>query len=147
MQVGASEAALLGKLGVKPFKYGLEVLKVYENGSLFDVAVLDITDDDLVGAVSAGLANIAALSLAVDYPTLASIPHSVINGYKNVLAIAIETDYSFPLADKVGGAGVLVRGSQEGLFVWRIVCVANCFGMLLSMSGAKQQSLVPTGDM
>lgn len=43
-QVGASEAALLGKLGVKPFKYGLEVLKVYENGSLFDVAVLDITD-------------------------------------------------------------------------------------------------------
>jgi len=25
----------------------------------------------------------------------------VINGYKNVLAIAIETDYSFPLADKV----------------------------------------------
>jgi hypothetical protein len=44
LQVGASEAALLGKLGVKPFKYGLEVLKVYENGSLFDVAVLDITD-------------------------------------------------------------------------------------------------------
>jgi hypothetical protein len=52
--VGASEAALLGKLGVKPFKYGLEVLKVFEGGSLFDVAVLDITDEDLMGAVSAG---------------------------------------------------------------------------------------------
>jgi large subunit ribosomal protein LP0 len=100
-KVGASEAALLGKLGVKPFKYGLEVLKVYEGGSLFDVAVLDITDEDLMGAVGAGLANVAALSMAANYPTLASIPHSVINGYKNVLAIALETDYSFPLADKV----------------------------------------------
>jgi len=100
-KVGASEAALLGKLGVKPFKYGLEVLKVYEGGSLFDPAVLEITDEDLMGAVSAGVANVAALSLAANYPTLASIPHSVVNGYKNVLAIALETDYSFPLADKV----------------------------------------------
>lgn len=100
-KVGASEAALLGKLGVKPFKYGLEVMKVYDNGSLFDTAVLDITDADLEASVAAGLSNIAALSLATDYPTLASIPHSVINGYKNVLAIAVETDYSFPQADKV----------------------------------------------
>jgi large subunit ribosomal protein LP0 len=100
-KVGASEAALLGKLGVKPFKYGLEIVKVYDNGSLFDPAVLDITDEDMMGVVGAAVANVAALSLACNYPTLASIPHSVINGYKNVLAIAVETDYSFPLADKV----------------------------------------------
>jgi hypothetical protein len=42
-KVGASEAALLGKLGVKPFKYGLEIVKVYESGSLFEPAVLEIT--------------------------------------------------------------------------------------------------------
>jgi large subunit ribosomal protein LP0 len=42
-KVGASEAALLGKLGVKPFKYGLEVVKVYDSGSLFEPAVLEIT--------------------------------------------------------------------------------------------------------
>jgi large subunit ribosomal protein LP0 len=52
-------------------------------------------------SVGAALANVAALSLATNYPTLASIPHSVVNGYKNVLAIAVETDYSFPLAEKV----------------------------------------------
>lgn len=100
-KVGASEAALLGKLGVKPFKYGLEILKVYDQGALFDAAVLDITDEVLLGAVAAAVANVAALSLATSYPTLASIPHSVVDGYKNVLAIAVETDYSFPLADKV----------------------------------------------
>jgi len=100
-KVGASEAALLGKLGIKPFKYGLEILKVYEGGAMFDAAVLSITDEALLGSAAAALANVAALSLAVDFPTLASIPHSVVNGYKNVLAIALETEYTFPLAEKV----------------------------------------------
>jgi large subunit ribosomal protein LP0 len=44
-KVGASEAALLGKLGVKPFKYGLEIVKVYDSGSLFEPAVLEITGE------------------------------------------------------------------------------------------------------
>lgn len=100
-KVGASEAALLGKLGIKPFKYGLEILKVYDNGSLFDAAVLNITDEVLLGAAAAAVSNVAALSLATGYPTLASIPHSVVDGYKNVLAIAVETEYTFPLAEKV----------------------------------------------
>ncbi len=30
-----------------------------------------------------------------------AVPHLVINGFKNVLAIAIGTEYSFPQADKV----------------------------------------------
>jgi hypothetical protein len=65
-------------------------------------------------SVGAALANIAALSLATNYPTLASIPHSVINGYKNVLAIAVETDYSFPLAEKVRQQCTLLYSAYEG---------------------------------
>jgi large subunit ribosomal protein LP0 len=100
-KVGASQAALLGKLGVRPFKYGLEIMQVFENGALFDPKVLDLTDDVLLERVAAAVANVAALSLAANYPTLASVPHSVVDGYKNVLAIALATEYSFPLADKV----------------------------------------------
>lgn len=48
-----------------------------------------------------GVSMVTSLSLAISYPTLAAAPHMFINGYKNVLAIAVETDYSFPLADKV----------------------------------------------
>jgi large subunit ribosomal protein LP0 len=64
-------------------------------------------------SVGAALANIAALSLATDYPTLASLPHSVINGYKNVLAIAVETDYSFPLAEKVRHGSLVCADSAS----------------------------------
>jgi large subunit ribosomal protein LP0 len=100
-KVGASEATLLAKLGIKPFSYGLIVLQVFESGALYDPKVLDIKDEDLLSQVSSAIAQVAAVSLELHYPTLASVPHSIINGYKNVLAVAVETDYSFELADKV----------------------------------------------
>uniref|UniRef100_A0A8C5G4N6 Large ribosomal subunit protein uL10 n=1 Tax=Gouania willdenowi TaxID=441366 RepID=A0A8C5G4N6_GOUWI len=48
-----------------------------------------------------GVRNIASVCLEIGYPTVASVPHTIINGYKRVLAVAVETDYSFPLAEKV----------------------------------------------
>jgi large subunit ribosomal protein LP0 len=100
-KVGASQATLLSKLGVKPFTYGLAILKVFEGGSLYDPKVLEITDEMMIEKVMAGIQTIASVCLSINFPTLASIPHSVINGYKNVLAVSIATDYTFPLAQKV----------------------------------------------
>ena len=100
-KVGSSEAALLAKLGIRPFSYGLVVLSVYDNGSVFSPEVLDLTEDDLTERFAAGISLVTSLSLAIAYPTLAAAPHMFINGYKNVLAIAVVTEYSFPQADKV----------------------------------------------
>jgi len=100
-KVGASQAMLLGKLGVRPFSYGLVFQQVIENGQMYSPAVLDLTDDDMVASFGMGLKRIAALSMATGYPTIAAVPHMIINAYKNVLAIAVETDYSFKYADKV----------------------------------------------
>jgi large subunit ribosomal protein LP0 len=99
--VSASAAALLAKLNITPFSYNLIPLMVFDNGELFDAAVLDITEEDIIDKFMSGVQQIAALCLGANYPTLASVPHSIVNSYKNVLAIALETEYSFPLADKV----------------------------------------------
>ena len=72
-----------------------------ENGQMYSPAVLDLTDDDMIASFGMGLKRIAALSMATGYPTIAAVPHMIINAYKNVLAIAVETDYSFKYADKV----------------------------------------------
>ena len=45
------------------------------------------------------MTNVACVSLAIGYPTLASVPHSIANGFKNLLAIAAETDISFKEAE------------------------------------------------
>ncbi|CAI9091667.1 OLC1v1026743C1 [Oldenlandia corymbosa var. corymbosa] len=100
-KVGSSEAALLAKLGIRPFSYGLVVLSVYDNGSVFSPEVLDLTEDDLVGKFAMGVSMATSLALAVSYPTLAAAPHMFINGYKNVLAVSVATDYTFPQAEKV----------------------------------------------
>ncbi|KAL3521192.1 hypothetical protein ACH5RR_019341 [Cinchona calisaya] len=100
-KVGSSEAALLAKLGIRPFSYGLVVLSVYDNGSVFSPEVLDLTEDDLIEKFALGVSLVTSLSLAISYPTLAAAPHMFINAYKNVLAVAVETEYSFPQADKV----------------------------------------------
>jgi len=100
-KVGASESALLNMLNIQPFSYGLAVQQVYDNGAIYLPAVLDISPEDLLGRFMQGLANVAALSLGIGYPNKASAPHMVVNGFKNLLALAAETDVSFKEAEKL----------------------------------------------
>ncbi|KAG0275068.1 ribosomal protein P0 (A0) (L10E) [Linnemannia exigua] len=101
VRVGASEAALLNMLNISPFTYGLTVVQVYDQGTVFHPSVLDIEEDTLVGHFVAGIKNIAAISLQIGYPTVASVPHSIINSYKNLLAVSIATEYTFPGSEKI----------------------------------------------
>jgi len=98
-KVGASEATLLNMLNISPFTYGLVVQQVYDQGTVFSPKVLDITDDDLMKTFQEGLSNVAAVSLAIGYPTIASVPHSVVRGFQNLLAIAAVTDITFKQAE------------------------------------------------
>jgi len=101
-KVGASEAALLNMLGISPFAYSLKVTKVFDNGTIFSPAVLDITDEDVLSKFAAGVANIACVSLAIGFPTAASVGHSIINGFRNLLAVAAECeDITFKEAESM----------------------------------------------
>jgi len=101
-KVTASQAALLQKLSIEPFSYGMELKSVYENGSLFDAKVLDITDDILACKFASAVTALASLSLALGYPTQASVPHSIFNAFKDILAVALGCEnFSFSQADTI----------------------------------------------
>jgi len=100
-KVGASEAALLNMLNIQPFSYGLIVQHVYDEGSIFSPEVLDITSDMLLARFQSGVNNVAAISLEIGYPTKASAPHAIANAFKNLLAVAAETDVTFEEAKKL----------------------------------------------
>jgi len=100
-KVGASESALLNMLNIQPFSYGLVVQHVYDNGSLYSPEILDITTDELLARFQRGINNIAAVSLQVGYPTKASIPHSIANAFKKLLAVAAATEVTFKEAETV----------------------------------------------
>lgn len=100
-KVGASEATLLNMLNISPFSYGLMVEQVYDSGTIFAPEILDIKPEDLRAKFMAGVANLAAVSLEIGYPTLASAPHSIANGFKNLLAIAATTEVDFKEATTI----------------------------------------------
>merc|ERR1719399_63298 len=91
-KVGSSEAALLAKLNIKPFEYGLVVHYVYEGG-VFDPSVLKITERVLMDKWMSAVGNVAALSIGADYLTEASVPILVASAFKNVVATALEADF------------------------------------------------------
>lgn len=94
-KVGASEATLLNMLNISPFTYGMSIAQVYDGGQTFAPSVLDVKEEQLLKAFNSAIATITQISLAANFPTLPSVIHSLMNSYKNVLAVAVETDYSW----------------------------------------------------
>lgn len=99
-RVGPSEAALLNMLNISPFTYGMTVVQIFDSGNAFTPDVLDITDTELIDRFMSGIKTIAAISLALSYPTIVSVSHSLANAYKNLIAVSLATDYTFEGSEK-----------------------------------------------
>ncbi|KNG76639.1 60S acidic ribosomal protein P0 [Plasmodium falciparum IGH-CR14] len=100
-KVTASSATLLQKFNMKPFSYGVDVRTVYDDGVIYDAKVLDITDEDILEKFSKGVSNVAALSRATGVITEASYPHVFVEAFKNIVALIIDSDYTFPLMENI----------------------------------------------
>jgi large subunit ribosomal protein LP0 len=103
-KVGQSEATLLQKLGIKPFTYGLILKTVYDNGTIYDPKILDMTDEEILTKFHKGVRNVAAVSLAIHYPTIASVPHLMSNAFKNIVSVALAIDYKMAATEKLKSA-------------------------------------------
>jgi len=100
-KVGQSEATLLAKLSIRPFSYGLETRVIYDNGSIYEASVLDVTFADIVAKFAGAANNIAAISLEIGYPTYVSVPHSLVNALKKIISVSVETDITIKESEKI----------------------------------------------
>uniref|UniRef100_A0A7S0ZG77 60S acidic ribosomal protein P0 n=1 Tax=Timspurckia oligopyrenoides TaxID=708627 RepID=A0A7S0ZG77_9RHOD len=100
-KVGSSEVALMQKLGLMPFSYSLVVRSIFDKGSMFSSKVLDITPENIKAHLISAVSNIAAISLAADLPTAASVPHSIANGFKKLMMVALGSDVTFEQVDSL----------------------------------------------
>lgn len=94
-RVTASAVALLSKLQVKPFEYGIVVSSIYENGDVYDAAVLDLSQADMVDKFAGAVARLAAISYEIGEINAATVPHAMGKAFNALIAIAMETDYEF----------------------------------------------------
>jgi len=63
--VNSAAAALLKKLNITPFTYGMELVGVYDNGSILSPEVVSITPSDILAKFTENVANITSMSLAL----------------------------------------------------------------------------------
>lgn len=99
-KVSLSHVALLDKINIRPFFYGFSVTDVYEDGTVYSSDILDMDQNALLGKFLGGVRRLAAISLAIGYPTIASVSHSLNFGFKKLIAISLATDITFPEAQK-----------------------------------------------
>ena len=100
-RVGPSEATLLNMLNISPFTYGMTVVQIFDQGNVFSPEVLDVDESELIDRFLSGVKTIAAISMALHYPTIVSVTHSLVNAYKNLIAISLATEYTFDGSEKV----------------------------------------------
>jgi large subunit ribosomal protein LP0 len=94
-KITASAVALLNKLNIRPFEYGITVDTVYENGATYSVKVLDMGDSELVNMFTNAASKAAAVSFALGYINQVTLPHSFGRAFRMIAAIALQTDYDF----------------------------------------------------
>lgn len=100
-KVGNSEATLLNMMNILPFTYGLELTKIYDHGAIYSPSVLDLTDEMMEEKVKSAADQLASIGLELGIPNEASVPHSVVNNFKNLLAVSVGTEYTFDQAKDI----------------------------------------------
>lgn len=120
-KIDGTQALLLDKLKIYPFSYKMEVTKVLQDGSIYDANILNLNTATILSKFKKGCAVQAQLGLAAGFPTQVSVPHSLLNGFKNFVAVCAESGYSFPEASKyleaaknAPAAGAAGAGASKG---------------------------------
>ncbi|KAF8824978.1 hypothetical protein HHX47_DHR7000543 [Lentinula edodes] len=111
-RVGSSEATLLNMLNISPFTYGMTVVQIFDSGNSFSPDVLDVDESELIDRFLTGIKTIAAISLAINYPTIVSVMHTLVNSYKNLIAVSLATDYTFEGSAKANNSHLIVVSNR-----------------------------------
>lgn len=99
-KVSLSHVAMLTKMNIRPFFYGIQVTDVYEDGTVYSADILDMDESTLLAKFFGGVRRLAAISLAIGYPTAASVSHSLNHAFKALVAISLQTEITFAESQK-----------------------------------------------
>jgi len=93
-KVSLSAQALLTKMNIRPFEYGMKVVSAFQDGTVFDAAVLDIDDTIMAAKFLKGVSHVAAFGREIGVPTEAGLPHMMAKAFKNIVSTVVEIDFN-----------------------------------------------------
>jgi len=117
-KVTSSAVALLSKLDMKPFFYGMLVTHVFEDGVVYSAKVLDFSKADLFAKFFNGVHKLTAISLEIGYPTLVALPQYFARAMEKLYSLSLATEYEFEeskqLKDRLANPGAYAAAPAAG---------------------------------
>jgi len=113
-KITSSAVALLSKLDIKPFFYGIVTLQVYDSGTTYPANVLDMTEAVLCSKFLNGVSKLRALSLAARWPSELTLPYTIASGFRKLLALSLATNYTFKEAEALTKAAAAAPAPGKG---------------------------------
>jgi len=112
-KVANSEAVLLQKLNIKPFAYGIEILSVFDHGTIQGPEIFNMNPNDILAKFRDSASKMAAVSLAIGQPNQLSVPHMIVNSFKNLASIALETGLKFKQLENMSTSAPPQGGAKK----------------------------------
>ncbi len=91
--VSVSNAKLLTMLNILPFRFGLDIVKIFENGEVYDKELLNITEESVSKTLGDAISMVAALSLGTNTSTEASVPFEIRNAFADLAKVSLATGF------------------------------------------------------
>jgi len=111
--VSPTKASILLRLGILPFRAGLELEAVWEDGNVTEGAVLVVDTDATAASLREAFTHALGLALEIGYLSTATIPHLLTKAHLSALSLAIACDY--PTAETVGQILTHGMAAAQGL--------------------------------
>jgi len=92
----------------------MKVTKILQNDNIFDAAVLDLSTDVILSKFKRAVGFQTAIALEIGVPTVSSAPHSLLNGFKNLVAVSAMSGWDFPQAKKLLSAAASAPRAAGG---------------------------------
>lgn len=83
-------AQIFSMLKMEPMKIGLNVVAIWENGTVYDRSVLEINEEEYMNKLMTAATNAFNLSVEIAYPTKDNIETLVLKAFVNARGLAIE---------------------------------------------------------
>jgi len=79
----------------------MEILYVFDEGTILLPEIFNMNPNDILTKFRTHANSIASVSLAIGQPNALSVPHMIVNAFKNLASIALETGLTFKQLDSM----------------------------------------------
>jgi large subunit ribosomal protein L10 len=90
--INADTAGVLSLLKIEPLEIGLDLVAAYEDGTIYERDVLDVSVDDYINEIETAVHQAFNLSINTNYPTKQTIEMMIQKAFNETKNLAVDAD-------------------------------------------------------